>query len=218
MILTWSWRIYSRETYLMSLFQFVNTMGSVKLASGKVNDSTVVVEDVEVLLIFSQTSTWTSDVYKRWADFLYFKGEHNLAAEKYTQTIGYLEPSYVIHKLLDAQRIESLTLYLEQLQIRGVSRSEHRNLLISCYAKCKDELKLKELLEKSESTSAEGIGRFSFKWFVTIEYRNSDWCSTSLRLHWFGFCLCRKVWAARTGGKDTDGSHSRTSTSVKIFD
>ena len=96
---------------------------------------------------------------------MYFKGEHNLAAEKYTQTIGYLEPSYVIHKLLDAQRIESLTLYLEQLQVRGVSRSEHRNLLISCYAKCKDEQKLKELLEQSESTSSEGIGKFFHKFW-----------------------------------------------------
>ena len=98
-----------------------------------------------------------SDVYKRWADFLYFKGEHNQAAEKYTRTIGYLEPSYVIHKLLDAQRIESLQLYLEQLQEEGHSRSEHRNLLISCYAKCKEGEKLRLMLDDENGVGAEGI-------------------------------------------------------------
>ena len=71
-----------------------------------------------------------------------------------------MEPSYVIHKLLDAQRVESLTLYLEQLQEKGVSRSEHRNLLISCYAKCKDESKLKSLLDSAtpETSDHASIG------------------------------------------------------------
>ncbi len=54
-----------------------------------------------------------ADVYKRWADYLYDKGEYLQAAEKFVKTIGRLEASYVIHKLLDAQRIEALTLYLE---------------------------------------------------------------------------------------------------------
>jgi hypothetical protein len=94
-----------------------------------------------------------SDVYKRWADFLYAKGEHMEAAQKYIQTIGYLEPSYVIHKLLDAQRINSLTVYLEEIEARNKSRSEHRNLLISCYAKNKNEAKLKKLLETCDSKS-----------------------------------------------------------------
>ena len=62
-----------------------------------------------------------------------------------------MEPSYVIHKLLDAQRINSLTVYLEEIEARNKSRSEHRNLLISCYAKNKNEEKLKKLLETCDS-------------------------------------------------------------------
>ena len=46
-----------------------------------------------------------AEVYKRWADYLYQKGEYLKAAEKYTHTIGVFEASYVIHKFLDAQRI-----------------------------------------------------------------------------------------------------------------
>ena len=64
-----------------------------------------------------------------------------------------MEPSYVIHKLLDAQRINSLTVYLEEIEARNKSRSEHRNLLISCYAKNKNEEKLKKLLETCDSKS-----------------------------------------------------------------
>jgi len=37
------------------------------------------------------------------------------AVEKYIDTIGYLNPSYVIQKFLDVQRLESLTAYLEAL-------------------------------------------------------------------------------------------------------
>jgi len=37
------------------------------------------------------------------------------AVEKYKNTIGYLNPSYVIQKFLDVQRLENLTDYLETL-------------------------------------------------------------------------------------------------------
>ena len=87
-----------------------------------------------------------SDVYKRWGDSLHQKGDHVEAAEKYIKTIGFLEPSYVIHKLLKGQRIQALTLYLEEIENQQKSRSGHRNLLISCYAKSKEVEKLKVLL------------------------------------------------------------------------
>ena len=37
------------------------------------------------------------------------------AVEKYINTIGFLNPSYVIQKFLDVQRLENLTTYLESL-------------------------------------------------------------------------------------------------------
>ncbi len=40
---------------------------------------------------------------------------HKEAVEKYINTIGYTNPSYVIQKFLDVQRLEDLTAYLESL-------------------------------------------------------------------------------------------------------
>ena len=52
------------------------------------------------------------------------------------------------------QRIAALIIYLEAIESRDLSRAEHRNLLISCYAKTKNEEKLKQLLEKCKSDSS----------------------------------------------------------------
>ena len=55
----------------------------------------------------------------------------------------------MIHKLLDSQRIAALIHYLEAIEDGKQSTSEHRNLLISCYAKTKDEEKLRKLLDST---------------------------------------------------------------------
>jgi hypothetical protein len=46
-------------------------------------------------------------------DHLYKKGDFNEAITQYIETIQYVEPSYVIRKFLDAQRIHNLTRYLQ---------------------------------------------------------------------------------------------------------
>ena len=74
----------------------------------------------------------------------------------FVKTIGVLEASYVIHKLLESQRIPSLTIYLEAIEENGFPHMEHRNLLISCYAKTKDETKLRKLLNSSKSIQGQG--------------------------------------------------------------
>ena len=50
-----------------------------------------------------------------YADHLYAKHDFESAMAQYRETIGQLEPSYVIRKFLDAQRIHNLTEYLEEL-------------------------------------------------------------------------------------------------------
>lgn len=69
-----------------------------------------------------------AEIQRRYADHLYSKHDYDGAMTQYVATIGYLEPSYVIRKFLDAQRIHNLTSYLEQLheQVSGV---KHRNAL-----------------------------------------------------------------------------------------
>jgi hypothetical protein len=56
---------------------------------------------------------------------------------QYIRTIGQLEPSYVIQKFLDAQRIHNLTHYLEKLHEKGLATADHTTLLLNCYTKLK---------------------------------------------------------------------------------
>ena len=104
-----------------------------------------------------------ADVNKRWADYLFEKGDLMQAAEKYVETLGKLEPSYVLHKLMDAQRLPPLTFYLEALVSYNsqhnivTGATEHRSLLITCYAKEKDEHNLKRLLELDSLPSSDAL-------------------------------------------------------------
>jgi hypothetical protein len=62
------------------------------------------------------------------------------------KTIGYLEPSYIIRKFLDSQRIVNLTDYLQQLHKLKLANQDHTTLLLNCYTKLKDESRLNSFL------------------------------------------------------------------------
>lgn len=62
-------------------------------------------------------------------------------------TIGKLEPSYVIRKFLDAQRIHNLTAYLQALHRQSLANADHTTLLLNCYTKLKDSSKLQEFIK-----------------------------------------------------------------------
>jgi hypothetical protein len=49
------------------------------------------------------------------------QGEYDAAMAQYQETLGQLEPSYVIRRYLDAQRIHALTSYLEALHEQGLA-------------------------------------------------------------------------------------------------
>eukprot|EP00262_Sarcandra_glabra_P019055 TRINITY_DN7040_c0_g4_i1.p1 TRINITY_DN7040_c0_g4~~TRINITY_DN7040_c0_g4_i1.p1 ORF type:complete len:606 (-),score=103.23 TRINITY_DN7040_c0_g4_i1:73-1812(-) len=76
---------------------------------------------------------------------------------QYINTIGHLEPSYVIQKFLDAQRIYNLTNYLEKLHEKGLASKDHTTLLLNCYTKLKDVEKLNVFIK-----SEDGIGEHKF--------------------------------------------------------
>mmetsp|Transcript_31850 Transcript_31850/g.83140 ORF Transcript_31850/g.83140 Transcript_31850/m.83140 type:complete len:1035 (-) Transcript_31850:100-3204(-) len=87
------------------------------------------------------------DIYRKYGDHLYNKGDYDTAIEQYCRTIGRLEPSYVIRKFLDAQRIHNLTYYLEELHRTGIADSNHTTLLLNCYTKLKDVTKLDHFVQ-----------------------------------------------------------------------
>ena len=66
-----------------------------------------------------------AEIQRHYGDHLYAKHDYDGAVAQYAATIGCLEPSYVIRKFLDAQRIHNLTAYLEALHAKvgqGLSR------------------------------------------------------------------------------------------------
>lgn len=87
-----------------------------------------------------------AEIQRRYADHLYSKHDYDGAMTQYVATIGQLEPSYVIRKFLDAQRIYNLTSYLEQLHEQGRASADHTTLLLNCYTKLKDVDKLDSFL------------------------------------------------------------------------
>lgn len=55
-----------------------------------------------------------------YGNYLYEKKRaYDAAIQQYCHTIGYLDPSYVISRFLDAQRIKNLTTYLEVSDVTG---------------------------------------------------------------------------------------------------
>ncbi|KAF9589980.1 hypothetical protein IFM89_029717 [Coptis chinensis] len=96
----------------------------------------------------------TAEVLRKYGDHLYGKQDYDEAMAQYIRTIGHLEPSYVIQKFLDAQRIYNLTNYLEKLHEKGLASKDHTTLLLNCYTKLKDVEKL-DLFIKSEDGGGE---------------------------------------------------------------
>ncbi|GAV78365.1 Clathrin domain-containing protein/VPS11_C domain-containing protein [Cephalotus follicularis] len=99
----------------------------------------------------------TAEVLRKYGDHLYGKQEYDEAMAQYIQTIGHLEPSYVIQKFLDAQRIYNLTSYLENLHEKGLASKDHTTLLLNCYTKLKDVEKLNLFIKRED-----GVGEHKF--------------------------------------------------------
>ncbi|KAD4179043.1 hypothetical protein E3N88_27634 [Mikania micrantha] len=93
----------------------------------------------------------TAEVLRKYGDHLYSKQDFDEAMAQYIHTIGHLEPSYVIQKFLDAQRIYNLTNYLENLHEKGLGSKDHTTLLLNCYTKLKDVDKLNVFIKSEDS-------------------------------------------------------------------
>ncbi|KAF8748948.1 Zinc-finger [Rhizoctonia solani] len=93
--------------------------------------------------------TGVAEIHREYGDYLYGKGDGDGAMAQYIQTIGFVRPSYVIRKFLDAQRIMNLVTYLQVLHSRGLANADHTTLLLNTYTKLKDVDRLDQFI-KSE--------------------------------------------------------------------
>ncbi|KAF9775477.1 hypothetical protein IL306_006421 [Fusarium sp. DS 682] len=86
-------------------------------------------------------------IYRRFGDHLYQKADYDGAMVQYIRAIDTTEPSQVIRKYLDTQRIHNLIQYLEQLHEHRKATADHTTLLLNCYAKLKDINKLEKFIK-----------------------------------------------------------------------
>ncbi|KIW06628.1 uncharacterized protein PV09_02340 [Verruconis gallopava] len=85
-------------------------------------------------------------IYRKYGDYLYQKQDYDTAMQQYLKAIDNTEPSQVIRKFLDTQRIHNLIDYLEELHEHERASPDHTTLLLNCYAKLKDVKKLEEFI------------------------------------------------------------------------
>ncbi|KAL9113786.1 MAG: hypothetical protein Q9227_002231 [Pyrenula ochraceoflavens] len=81
-------------------------------------------------------------IFRKYGDYLYQRGDFDTAMQQYLRAIDNTEPSQVIRKFLDTQRIHNLIEYLEELHDHDKATADHTTLLLNCYAKLKDTEKL----------------------------------------------------------------------------
>ncbi|KAK3182651.1 Vacuolar protein sorting-associated protein 11 [Lecanicillium sp. MT-2017a] len=85
-------------------------------------------------------------IYRKFGDYLYHKADYDGAMVQYIRAIDTTEPSQVIRKFLDTQRIHNLIKYLEELHEHRKATADHTTLLLNCYAKLKDKEKLEKFI------------------------------------------------------------------------
>ncbi|KAF8271913.1 hypothetical protein EI94DRAFT_1678503 [Lactarius quietus] len=99
-----------------------------------------------------------ADIHRQYGDYLYAKPDYDAAMQQYLQTIGHVQPSYVIRKFLDAQRIHNLVTYLQELHSLGVANSDHTTLLLNTYTKLKDASRLDSFIKTESRRESSGVG------------------------------------------------------------
>jgi len=114
-----------------------------------------------ISMAFSDPAFYSPDditgLYRKYAEYLYRKGEFSAAMDQYILTIGSLESSHVIFRYLDAPKIPLVVKYLEALQAKGLASSVHDEMLRTCYLKLGDHESARGIL----SPSAAGDGGMS---------------------------------------------------------
>ncbi|KAI8107264.1 hypothetical protein M9434_001907 [Picochlorum sp. BPE23] len=83
-----------------------------------------------------------AEANRRHGDYLFEKRDFDAATEAYIRTIGFLETSYPIQKLLNAQQIHNLCIYVRAVFDKKMASGDHISLLIQSYAKAKATLEI----------------------------------------------------------------------------
>lgn len=147
----------------------------------------------EVALQCGASGETVADIYRQHGENLFEKRNYDQALAVYMKTIDLglpLEPSYIVERYLDAQRIGHVAKYLKRLHEKDVAEPEHTALLLKCYTKLKDFSTLQGFLETTPVSQydpataievLESAGYFGLAAFVAKKVgRNDDYVRVSL--------------------------------------
>ena len=105
-----------------------------------------------------------SQIYKKYAEYEYIKGDFDKAINHYIKTINYLDPSLVIQNFLEKSKLDYLIKYLEAIENnKEFQKNEQENskeytiLLLNCYIMQEKMDKLNEFLNKKGQTFSKEI-------------------------------------------------------------
>ena len=105
--------------------------------------------DVAISIAKRDKSTDLSSIHTKYAEYLYQRGDYHNAIQQYIETIGFLEPSFVIKKFLEGTRAAQLSIYIEALHARNLANKSSTMLLLGAYLKMGNKEKIKQFVENS---------------------------------------------------------------------
>jgi vacuolar protein sorting-associated protein 11 len=85
-------------------------------------------------------------IVAKYADHLFSRNEYDAAITQYLRALAVINPSEVIRKFLDVQRIGNLVQILEELHSHQLANSDHTTLLVNCYARLKNTEQLEQFI------------------------------------------------------------------------
>lgn len=106
--------------------------------------------DVAVLIAKNSRDggDYLKGIHAKYGNYLYGKGDYENAIQQYKETIGMLEPSYVMKRYLDSSKIKELCIYLECLHDAKRDNEHQTKILMNAYAKQGEKKKLMEFVNK----------------------------------------------------------------------
>jgi len=93
--------------------------------------------------------SYLNHIVGKYGDHLFARGDYDVALQQYLQALDDLNPSEIIRKFLDVQRISNLVQILEELHEKRLANVDHTTLLLNCYARLKNVEQLERFI-KSE--------------------------------------------------------------------
>ena len=105
--------------------------------------------DVAISIAKRDKSDDLFSIHVKYADYLYNRGDFHNAIQQYIETIGFLEPSFVIRRFLDGTRAAQLSTYIEALHAKKLINEFNTMLLLGAYLKMGNKEKIKQFVNNS---------------------------------------------------------------------